>query len=135
MKENNEEKTDLVAVRDDKGRFLPGNTAAVGRPVGSKNRITLLKAALEESFREDTYDEVLDVLKMVVQQAKDGDKASQKLVWEAAVSKGLGAADKEAKSDKGFTVYHVHKDANDDKGDDNAEKGTGTGRRRESSSE
>ena len=111
-------KSDLVAVRDEKtGRFLPGNS---GRPVGSKNRITLLKVALEEAFREDAYDKVLQVLEQVVEQALKGDKSSQRLVWDSAVSKGIQATDKDATDKKGFTVHHMHHDINDDKGNDNA---------------
>ena len=100
--------TDLVAVRDEKtGRFLKGNA---GRPIGSKNRITLLKVALEEAFREDAYDQVLEVLQQVVLQALSGDKSSQRLVWESAVSKGIQATDKEVGDKKGFTVHHMHHD-------------------------
>jgi hypothetical protein len=110
-----EKKSDLVAVRDEKtGRFLPGNPGG-GRTAGSKNRITLLKVALEEAFREDTYDDVIDVLRMVVSQAKEGDKASQKMVWDSAVSKGMTATDKEGADKKGFTVHHMHHE-NIDKG-------------------
>lgn len=102
---------DLVAVRDDDGRFskgVSGNPA--GRPLGSKNRITILKVALEEAFRDETFDDVLNVLSMVVKQAKEGDKSSQKLVWDSAVSKGIMAQDKDAKGDQGFTVHHMHHD-------------------------
>lgn len=108
------EKTDLVATRDpETGQFVSGNP---GRPRGSKNRITLLKAALEEGFRESRFDDIRAVLDKVIDRALKGDKMAQKMVWEAAVSKGLGAADKESKSDKGFTVHHMHHDVNDNKG-------------------
>ena len=101
-------KTDLVAVRDDEtGKFVHGNP---GRPAGSKNRITLLKTALEESFRGDNYDKIRTVLDKIVDLALAGDKTAMKMVWEAAVSKGLSATDKEAKTDKGFTVHHMHHD-------------------------
>ena len=104
-------KADLVAVQDPKtGQFLPGNP---GRPIGSKNRITLMKVALEEAFRDETYEDVVEVLKMIVKQAKQGDKSSQRLVWDASVSKGIQASDKEATEKKGFTVHHLHHDVND----------------------
>ncbi len=107
-------KSDLVALQDPKtGQFLPGNA---GRPIGSKNRITILKVALEESFRDDTYEDVQTVLKMIVAQALAGDKAAQKMIWDASVSKGIQASDKEATEKKGFTVHHLHHDINDDKG-------------------
>jgi len=99
-------KKDLVAVRDEKtGQFVSGNP---GRPQGSKNRITLLKAMMEEGFRSDNEDKIRAVLDQVLEDALTGDKQSRKMVWEAAVSRGLGASDKEAKTDKGFTVHHIH---------------------------
>ncbi|MEE8114386.1 MAG: DUF5681 domain-containing protein [Nitrososphaerales archaeon] len=110
-----DQKSDLVAVRDEKtGRFLPGNS---GRPVGSKNRITLLKVALEEAFRDEAFDDVQAVLRQVVQQALEGDKSSQRLVWDSAVSKGIQATDKDATDKKGFTVHHMHHDINEEKDD------------------
>lgn len=112
-----EKKADLIAVRNAKGQFLPGNTEG-GRVVGSKNRITLLKVALEEAFRDEVYDDVLKVLKQVVDQALQGDKSSQRLVWDSAVSKGIQASDKEATDKKGFTVHHLHHDVDDKKGKD-----------------
>ena len=75
-------KADLVAVRDEKtGQFLPGNP---GKPKGSKNRITLLKAALEEGFRESNEDKIRAVLDKVVDMALAGDKQAIKMVWESA---------------------------------------------------
>ena len=107
-------KGDLVALQDpETGKFVAGNP---GRPKGSKNRITLLKAALEEGFREDNFDKIKQVLDAVVDEALMGDKASMKMVWDAAVSKGLSAVDKEAKTDKGFTVHHLHHDVDETKG-------------------
>lgn len=115
------DKQDLVAVRDEKtGKFLPGNPGNGGRPAGSKNRITLMKVALEEAFRDNTYEDVLEVLHMVVSQALAGDKSSQKMVWESSLSKGLQSNDKDAKEDKGFTVHHMHHDVEDTKSDKEA---------------
>ncbi len=104
--------SDIVALQDPmSGQFVEGNP---GRQKGSKNRITLLKAQLEEGFREQNGDKIRAVLDAVVDAALNGDKTSMKMVWEAAVSKGLSATDKEAKTDKGFTVHHVHHDVNDE---------------------
>ncbi len=121
---------DLVAIRDpETGKFLPGKSGNPrGRPQGSKNRITLMKVALEEAFREETYEDVLDVLRQVVQQAKQGDKASQKMVWESAVSKGIQATDKDAKSDKGFTVHHMHHNVDEEEKADARSDETEAGR-------
>jgi hypothetical protein len=111
-----EKKADLVALQDPKtGRFVKGNPGG-GRTVGSKNRITILKVALEEAFRDETFEDIQKVLKSVVKQALEGDKASQRLVWDASVSKGIQSSDKEGTDKKGFTVHHLHHDVNDEKG-------------------
>ena len=108
-------KSDLVAVKAPNGRFVKGVSGnPLGRPIGSKNKITLMKLALEEAFRDDSFEEVLEVLQMVVKQAKDGDKSSQKLVWDSAVSRGAGSQDKDVKGQQGFTVHHVHHDVIDE---------------------
>lgn len=108
-------KADIVALQDPTtGKFLPGNPGG-GRAPGSKNRITILKVALEEAFRDEAYEDVQKVLKMIVAQALAGDKASQRMIWDASVSKGIQASDKEATDKKGFTVHHMHHDVNDDK--------------------
>ena len=109
-------KGDLVALQDPvTGKFVEGNP---GRPVGSKNRITMIKAALEEGFREENFEKIRRVLDDVVEAALKGGKMERKMVWDIAVSKGLSVADKEGKTDKGFTVHHMHHDINDDKGKD-----------------
>ena len=115
MADQPNKKSDLVAVRNAKGQFLPGNKEG-GRAMGSKNRITVLKVALEEAFRDETFEDIQKVLKQVVAQALEGDKSSQRLVWDASVSKGVQSSDKEATDKKGFTVHHMHHDVNE-KGD------------------
>jgi len=114
---------DLVAVKDEKGKWLKGHSGnPAGRPIGSKNKITIMKLALEEAFRDDAFEDVLKVLKMVVDQAIAGDKSSQRLVWDSAVSKGASTQDKDVKGDTGFTVHHMHHDVpTDDNEEDDDE--------------
>jgi hypothetical protein len=76
-----------VAERDDNGRFLTSGNPK-GRPKGSKNRVTLLKLMAEESIREDNTDQMMNVARLVIAQALDGDTKSQKLVWDSVMSKG-----------------------------------------------
>lgn len=76
-----------VMTRDSHGRFVKGVPSKGGRPKGSKNVITMQKLLIEEAFRSDTSDDVAKVLKLIVQQALEGDKVSQKLVWESNVTK------------------------------------------------
>jgi hypothetical protein len=78
-----------VKERDAKGQFpkgVSGNPA--GRPKGSKNRVTLLKLMVEEAVREEQGDRMLDVARLIIAQALDGETKSQKLVWDAIMSKG-----------------------------------------------
>jgi hypothetical protein len=83
-------------VHDKDGKFVKGHPPMGGRPKGSKNRITLAKLALEESLRDALGPEMAKVASLVVQQAKDGDKASQKLVWDAIMSKQTVSDEKNA---------------------------------------
>ena len=77
-----------VLVRGKNGRFMAGKSGnPAGRPKGSKNVITIQKLMVEEAFRAGSEDDVLEVLKLVVKQAKSGDKVSQKLIWDSNVSK------------------------------------------------
>lgn len=84
-------------LRNSKGQFVKGQSGnASGRPEGSKNVITTQKLLVEQAFRNDTVEDVSKVLKLIVAQALDGDKASQKLIWEGSVSKQTLAEDKSA---------------------------------------
>jgi len=76
-------------VRDDTtGRFLKGVSGNPnGRPKGSKNKVTMLKLMVEEAVREDNADKMLQVANLIVNQALEGDKDSQKLVWASIMSK------------------------------------------------
>ena len=71
-----------------------GNPA--GRPKGSKNVITVQKLMLEEAFREASETDMGKVLALIVEQALGGDKAAQKLVWDACISKQNLTEDKAA---------------------------------------
>jgi len=76
-------------VRDNStGRFLKGISGNPnGRPKGSKNKVTMLKLMVEEAVREDNADKMLQVANLIVNQALEGDKDSQKLVWASIMSK------------------------------------------------
>lgn len=75
--------------RKPNGQF-PANTSGnkLGRPKGSKNKVTLLKLMAEESARERNQGKAQEVIDLIYMQALEGDKASQKLVWDANMSKG-----------------------------------------------
>jgi len=101
-------------VRNEKGHFVKGVSGNPdGRPKGSKNVITVQKLLVEEAFRDSSVEDVLEVLRKVVAQALEGDKASQKLIWDASVSKQVIAEDKAAGVKQRILVktLNVHKDA------------------------
>jgi len=94
-------------VRNDKGQFVKGNVSG-GRPKGSKNAITISKLMVEEAHREENSEDISKVLKMVVKQALEGDKTSQKMVWDSAVSRQTLAEDKAAGTKQQITVHTMN---------------------------
>ena len=85
-------------VRADNGKFLKGHSGnPAGRPVGSKNKVNILKISLEESFREGNFEKIGEILNSVVEDALGGDKAARKLVWDACISKANLSEEKDGR--------------------------------------
>jgi hypothetical protein len=59
----------------------------LGRPKGSKNKITLLKLMTEEAVRAGEQDKMLEVCKLIIDDALKGDFDCRKLVWQSIMSK------------------------------------------------
>jgi len=96
-------------VRAKNGQFVKGAGGnPSGRPKGSKNAITVQKLLLEEAFRGDLSADMAEVLALVVKQALTGDKVSQKLVWEASVSRQSIGEDKAAGNKQSITVHTMN---------------------------
>jgi len=91
----------------------------MGRPKGSKNVVTLYKLMAEEAFRARNQDRINAVLDMIVDQALDGDKAAQKLVWEGCVSKASVAEDKSVGGKQSITVHRMEVNQTKDSDVDN----------------
>jgi hypothetical protein len=94
-------------VRNTKGQFVKGNSGG-GRPKGSKNQITVQKLMLEEAVREDCAEDIEKVLKLIIGQALEGDKPSQKMIWDSAMSKQTLAEDKAAGKKQQITVHTMN---------------------------
>ena len=77
----------MTIIRDKATGLITGGSG--GRQKGSKNKITLLKLMGEQAVRENNRDKMLEVCSLVVEQALEGDKSSQKLVWQSMVSNGV----------------------------------------------
>ncbi len=86
--------------RTPSGQFPKGVSGnPMGRPKGSKNKVTLMKLMAEEAVRTGSTDDMIEVAKLVIQQALNGDEKSQKLVWDAVMSKS-SSDDKTQASEK-----------------------------------
>lgn len=59
----------------------------VGRPKGSRNKITLIKLMAEEAVRDRNLAKMLQVCEDVIQDALDGDFNCRRLVWQSIMSK------------------------------------------------
>ena len=95
-------------VRKADGTFVKGTSGnPFGRPKGSKNKITLLKLATEEAWRERNQDRLDAVLDMILEDALGGDKAARKMIFEAIVSKANVSEDKAAGNKQSITVHRM----------------------------
>lgn len=87
--------------RTEDGKFPEGVSGnPLGRAKGSKNKVTALKLLLEESVRTESGSDIAEVCRLIINQAKNGDKASQKLVWDSVMSKGGFMDDNKSGQDK-----------------------------------
>lgn len=79
-----------MAAKDRKkdGTFVPGKSGnPAGRPVGAKNKITLLRQGLELELREFAAPKMRAVLEKAFELALDGDRTMIKLLVEQHMAK------------------------------------------------
>ena len=69
---------------------------APGRKKGSKNKSTLLREALVHGFEEELERDFIKVVRIVMEQAIEGDRQSQKLILDRVVPTVHAASDKDA---------------------------------------
>ena len=104
-----EEHKEGELVRTADGQFIKGTSGnPVGRPKGSKNRVTLFKLAAEEAFRDRNQLAIDAVLDQILHAALEGDKAARKMVWDACMSKAQVAEDKAAGGKQSITVHRMN---------------------------
>lgn len=95
-------------VRNAEGQFIAGTSGnALGRPKGSKNKVTILKLQAEEAFRDRNQDRIDIVLDLILTAALDGDSQARKMVWDACMSKAALAEDKTAGQKQAITVHRM----------------------------
>jgi hypothetical protein len=79
------------------GLWQPGQSGnPVGRPKGSRNRISAQKLAIEEALRDQLNMEMPEILLKAIELAKDGDRAMIKLLVEMTMSKPQATEDQDA---------------------------------------
>ena len=109
-------------VRDDEGKFVQGTSGnPMGRPKGSKNKITLLKIAAEEGWRERNMAKINQVLDQICEDALDGDKGARKMIFEAIVSKGGTQEEKSATNKQVINVHRMSVNQTKTNGESNGE--------------
>jgi hypothetical protein len=95
-------------IRTAEGQYIQGQSGnPAGRPKGSKNKVTLLKLAAEEAFRDRNQNAIDAVLDQILHAALDGDKAARKMVWDSCMSKAAVAEDKAAGGKQSITVHRM----------------------------
>ena len=86
-------------------RFVKGQSGnPLGRPKGSKNKITLMKLALEGELRTQLKPHMTDILSMAINMAKNGDSSMIKLLLDKTVPT-TKASDDEAPSKEKVQIY------------------------------
>lgn len=74
--------------------WQPGQSGnPLGRPKGSKGRITAQKLRIEEALRDQLNEEMPEILIKAIEMAKDGDRAMIKLLVEMTMSKPQATED------------------------------------------
>ena len=72
----------------EKAMWKPGQSGnPEGRPKGSKNKLTLIKQALQEGIYEKLEKDFQKVYAVTLEKALDGDVACIKLLWESIMPK------------------------------------------------
>jgi len=71
----------LATTQQEGGKFPEGTSGnPAGRPKGSKNKLTLLKKAIEVDIVEDIQEDIVGVLRKAVELALEGDVAMITLI-------------------------------------------------------
>ena len=100
--------TEGKLVRTAEGQFVEGVSGnPAGRPKGSKNRITLLKMATEEAWRDRNQARLDMVLDLILADALDGDKGARKMIFDAIISKANVQEDKAAGQKQEIKVHRM----------------------------
>ena len=105
------------------GQFIKGVSGNPdGRPLGSKNKVTLLKLSAEEAFRGRNQKMIDHVLDEILHAALEGDKSARKMVWDACMSRASLSEDKNVGAKQEITVHRMsvvkNETPNEDKDDE-----------------
>ena len=79
-----------------KGQKLPG----AGRPMGSKNKVTLLKEAILQQAEEKVMQEFMTIVDTTIKLANSGDTTCLKILWDRVLPAKRAIDDDNGKTDK-----------------------------------
>jgi hypothetical protein len=93
-------------------KWKPGQSGnPLGKPKGTKNRITLLKLSLEQMLREDASEHMQEVLAVAIKKAKKGDNQMIKLLLELHMSKSGDVDDRHTDDKITININQMPKEA------------------------
>lgn len=82
-------------------RWKPGQSGnPAGRPKGAKNKITMLRQALEGELRVQIGPHMADILMIAIDKAKEGNEAMIKLLLDKTLPSIKSGEDEDAKLEK-----------------------------------
>lgn len=101
-----------VPVEDKKSNlWAPGQSGnPKGRPLGSKNKISVLKLDLEHALRERMVKRLPKIIDAILTAAEEGDKEMRKLVWNSWISKTATAEEEQVKERISITIGKLAED-------------------------
>jgi Family of unknown function (DUF5681) len=78
--------SDIIPAKPINGRYLPGQSGnPAGRPKGAKNKVTLMKLALEGELRTQLGPAMAEVLAVAITKAKQGNESMIKLLVDKTI--------------------------------------------------
>ena len=104
------EKPDKPPARRKNGQFPKGPhpDRQVGRPKGSKNKVTFLRLELEEALRNELKGEGLEILRKAIELAKQGNEKVIKVLLDKMLASPKGDDADEAKdTDVRITIQNL----------------------------
>jgi len=82
-------------------QIQPGERKSAGRPKGSKNKKTIIEAAVQTALVEELEQDAMEIYQKAAQMAKEGDKTMIKLFLQRLLPERKAEGDSESTSGSG----------------------------------